>query len=70
MKKTISKNKEVKEPNYILFYLISMIISLIAHYFLLSKTNLHPTLQVFISLLIFTLFLGGISMLDERKIKK
>jgi len=65
--KKISKKKEVKEPNYLLFYLVSVLIALVAHYFLFSKTNLHPTLQVFISFLIFSASMGIITLIGEKK---
>lgn len=53
-----------KEPNYFLVFFGGMILTLILHYFLISRFNLHPTLHVFISLVMFWLLMAIISMIQ------
>ncbi|MBS3065579.1 hypothetical protein J4229_00850 [Candidatus Pacearchaeota archaeon] len=56
-----------KKKGYILISLFGMVITLIIHYFLLSDSNLHPTLQVLFSFLIFTIVTGLIVRIMERR---
>ncbi|MFA4953179.1 MAG: hypothetical protein WC584_03080 [Candidatus Pacearchaeota archaeon] len=56
-----------KEPNYLLWYIISVTVTLILHYFLLNSSNLMPIIQVAISFAIFTVIMGIIISVVEKK---
>ena len=57
--------KRKKEPNYLLTYLISIVLSLLIHYFFIANSSIHTTLQVFIVFVIFTIFMGIPGVLSE-----
>ena len=56
-----------KEPNYVLRFVISISIVLLIHYFLISRFNIHPTLHVLISLILFWIILAIISFIPVKK---
>ena len=58
-------NKEV------ILYGVSALIVLVLHYFFLAGTKMHPTLQLLVSFVVFTLIMGFISIFIEwRKERK
>jgi len=55
-----------REPNYVLIFLLGVIIVLIIHYFIILRFNLHPTLQVFISFILFWIWLSIVAMIPKK----
>lgn len=58
--------KKAKEPNYILMFILGIIIVLIIHYSIISKFSLHPTLHVFISFILFWAWFTIIAMFHRK----
>ena len=56
-----------KEPNYVLRFVISISIVLLIHYFLISRFNIHPTLHVLISFILFWIILAIISFIPVKR---
>ena len=63
MSKKKSKNKE---PNYFLWYILSVAMTLLFNYLFIANIKTHPTMQLFLSFLFFTFLLGGIMILVEK----
>ena len=57
---------KTKEPNYVLTFSSGIAAVLLVHYFILLKFNLHPTVQVFISFILFWIWLSVIAMLSKK----
>jgi len=53
---------EKKEPRYVLVFMGGMALVLLIHYFVISKSNLHPTVQVFISLILLWMYLTVVAL--------
>jgi len=56
-----------KEPNYIIIFIISILITLLVHYLFISKFNLPSTLHVFIGLMILWIALAVTSALIPKR---
>jgi cobalamin biosynthesis protein CobD/CbiB len=52
-----------------LAFFVSIGLTLLIHYFLISRFDLHPTLHVFISLIILWFILTITALINERKKK-
>jgi len=52
---------------YIRVFLIGIIIVLLAHYLIILRFNFHPTLQVFMSLILFWIWLAIVAMTSKKK---
>ncbi|MEK6825774.1 MAG: hypothetical protein AABY00_03235 [Nanoarchaeota archaeon] len=55
-----------KELNYIFIFVTGIILILLIHYFILLSFQLHPTLQVFISFILFWIWLGIASQIIPK----
>ncbi|MBI3622910.1 hypothetical protein HY212_02405 [Candidatus Pacearchaeota archaeon] len=55
-----------KDPNYVLIMVFGMLAILIIHYFIILKFNLHPTLQVFISFMLFWIYLAIVATYPKK----
>jgi len=58
------------EKRAILVFLFSMVLTILIHYFFISKFNLHSTIHVVISLILFWIFLSISSLIKKKKNKK
>tara|TARA_Y100000310_G_scaffold71553_1_gene67406 strand:+ start:88 stop:267 length:180 start_codon:yes stop_codon:yes gene_type:complete len=54
-----------KEPNYVEIFLSGIVIVLLIHYFLILRFELHPTLQVFISLIVLWIWLAVVASMRK-----
>ena len=59
--------KEEKEENYFQTFVLSLIATLIIHFLLLSKVEMHPTLHVLIALCFFIVIMGIIILIKEKR---
>jgi len=50
--------RKIKEPNYLIPYFISILITILLNYFFLVPLKIHPTVQILIAFIIFTLIMG------------
>ena len=55
------------KTNYLLIITISAVLVLLFHYFFLATSNIHPTIQVFISFVLLLLIAGVITLVKEKK---
>jgi len=62
----MAKKIKNKEPPYALIYGLSIIISLILHYFFLSELNINSTINVALAFLLFTVVVSIIVWIFER----
>ncbi len=62
--------KKTKEPNYLLNYALSLIITIGLDYFIFSKIDVHPTIHLAIGFFIFTITIALISGISEKLFKK
>ena len=58
-----------EEKRYLWVFLLSLISTILIHYFLISNLNLHPTIHVIISLIILWIFLAIFALTIERRKK-
>jgi len=56
-----------KDVNYLFIFLLGIFIVLAIHYFIILRFNLHPTLQVLISFILFWIWLGIIAFLPKKR---
>jgi hypothetical protein len=54
------------EPSYALYFSVSIIISLLIDYFLISKLNLNSTINLAIGFLIFTIIIGILTGMSKK----
>ena len=59
------KNKR-KEAPHILFYFISIIITIITHHFFLSRLNMGSTINLVFAFVVFTFILGFMENFYEK----
>ena len=57
---------KAKEPNYVLIFVLGIIVVLILHYFVILRFDLHPTVQVFISFILLWIWLAVVAMLPRK----
>ena len=62
--------KKRKEPNYLLIYVLSLIITIGLHYLIFSGISIHPTINLIIGFFIFTIVMALIMGIAERLNKK
>jgi len=63
----MAKKKELTDKAYLFIFSISMVLSLAIHFFLLARIEMHTTLHVFFSFLIFWAIMAIISILADKK---
>lgn len=58
---------KTKEPNHVLIFISGIVIVLLLHYFVILRFNLHPTIQVFISFILFWIWLTVIATWPRKR---
>jgi len=64
----MAKKKSKKDYSF-LIYVVSLLITLVFHYFFISKININSTFQVAIDFAIVLLLSGFVSMITEESKK-
>lgn len=63
----MAKKNELTDKTYLLISGVSTVLALAIHFFLLVRIEMHTTLHVFFSFLIFWALMAIISILVEKK---
>ncbi|MBX4196431.1 hypothetical protein KW805_02495 [Candidatus Pacearchaeota archaeon] len=56
-----------KEPNYVATFSLAVLITLVIHYFFISRVTMHPTLHVLFSILMLWVVMGIIANFSSKK---
>jgi hypothetical protein len=63
----MSKKKQEEEEHYLSTFLGSLVLTIIAHYLIFSKIEMHPTLHVLIALILFWAIMAIVGIIREKQ---